>query len=81
MVLFQMIIQIPVRAMAYLFPEHGCDGAGIGGMSITGDSLRDTTGDCARRPEERFCRGLVALLTEPNVDEIAVTVNSAVEVD
>ena len=80
-VLFQMIIQIPVRAMTYLVPEHGYDGAGIDGMSVTSDSLRDTPGDCARRPEERFCRGLVALLTEPHVDEIAVPVNSAVEVD
>jgi hypothetical protein len=67
--------------MTDLFPEHGGDGAGISGMSITGDPLRDTTGDRARGPEERFCCGLVALLTEPNVDEIAITVNSAVEVD
>ena len=81
MVLFQMIIQIPVRAMSYLVPEHGGDGAGISGMPITGDSLRDATGDCARGPEESFCRGLVALLTEPHVDEIAVTINGAVEVD
>src|SRR5215471_16084439 len=75
MVLFQMIIQIPVRAMTDLFPEHDCDGAGISGMSITGDPLRDTTSDGARRPEERFCRGLVARLTEPHVDEIAGTGN------
>jgi hypothetical protein len=81
MVLFQIIIQIPVRAMTYLFPEPGSDGVGIGGMSITGDSLRDTTGDHARRSEERFCRCLVALLAKPNIDEIAVTVNGAVEVD
>jgi hypothetical protein len=50
-------------------------------MSITGDPLRDTPGDRARGPEESFRRHLVALLTEPNVDEIAITVNGAVEVD
>jgi hypothetical protein len=50
-------------------------------MSITRDPLRDTPSDRTRRPEERFRRGLVALLTEPHVDEIAITINGTVQVN
>jgi hypothetical protein len=48
MVLFQMIIQVAVRAMLHDFPKLGFDRAGIGIMPIAGDSRRDTHGDSAR---------------------------------
>jgi len=67
--------------MTYLFPEHGSDGVGIGGMSITGNSLRDTTGDGAGGAKEGFCRCLIPLLTEQDIHQIAVPINRAVEVD
>jgi hypothetical protein len=50
-------------------------------VSITRDPRRDTTGDGARGAKESFRRGLVPLRTKQNIDEIAIPVNGAVEVD
>ena len=63
MVLLQMIIQVVVRAMLHGSPQLGFDRAGIGIVSIAGDSRRDTAGDGACGLEERFRRCFVALLT------------------
>src|SRR5215471_6226577 len=81
MVLLQMIVQVPVGAMTYLTPERGFDGTGISAVSITGDALRDTTRDGARRAEEGFRRGLVARLAQPDIDQIPIPINGPVEVD
>jgi hypothetical protein len=64
MILLQMIVQVTIGAMAHRFPELGFDGAGISVVAITGDSLRDTTRDGARRPEKGCRRGLVTRLVQ-----------------
>src|SRR5918999_5313828 len=81
MVLLEMIIQIPVRAMAHRFPELSFDGAGIGVVSITGDPRRNTISDGACGAKESLCRRLVPLLTEQNIHQVPITINRAVEID
>ena len=65
MVLHQMAPNdyVVARPMTYLFPEHGYDGAGIGVMSIAGDSHRDTPGNNSCRAKEG-CYCLVPLRAE-----------------
>jgi len=74
MVLLLVIIQIPVRAMAHGFPQDNSDGTRIGVGSITGNSLRDTTGDGAGGAKEGFCRCLVPLLTEQDIHEVPISI-------
>src|SRR5262249_2731744 len=80
MVLFQMIIQIAVRAMPHGLSQRSFDSPGIGAMSITGDALRDATGDRARGAEEGFRPCLVLLLPQRDIDEIPLPINGPVEV-
>ena len=54
-----------IRSYDHLgLPEHRFDGSWIGIVSITGDPLRDTTGDSTCGAKKGFCRCLVPLLTE-----------------
>ncbi len=74
MILFQMIIQVTVGAMAYLFPQLGFNGLGIGIMAIAGDPIWDTAGDRACGPKECFCCRAVALLTQLDIDQVPITI-------
>jgi hypothetical protein len=69
-ILFQVIIQVPVGPMAYGFSQLGFAGSRIRIVAVGGDSLRDTTRDCACRAEERFRRCLVPGLTEEDIDQL-----------
>jgi hypothetical protein len=81
MVLLQRVVQTAIRAMMHGFTQLRLDRPGIGAMSITRDPRWNTTGDRARGAKEGSRRRLVPRLTEPHVDEIAIPVNGAVEVD
>ena len=81
MVLFQMIIQIAVRAMSNGLPEHSFDGSWIGIVSITGDPLRDTTGHRTCGAKEGLCSCLVPFLTEPDIHQIPIPIDRPIEVD
>ncbi len=81
MVLLQVIIHIPVRAMAHSFPQDSFEGTGIGVVAITGNSLRDTTGDGAGGAKEGFCRCLIPLLTEQDIHEVPISIDGPVEID
>ena len=81
MVLLQMVVQIAIRAMTHDFSQLRFDRPGIRALSITRDPRWNTTGDRARAAKEGSRRPLVPRLTEPYVDEFALPVNGAVEVD
>jgi len=78
MVLLQMIIQVTVGAMAYPFPQFRSDGSRIGVMAIGGHPCWDTAGDRARGAKEGFRRGLVPCLTQQDIDEVSLAINSTV---
>src|SRR6185295_13453397 len=80
MVLFQMIIQIAVGTMADSLPHHGSDSSGICLMPVGGHLLRKTACGHTGGPKERFRRRAIALLTQPDIDQVAVTINCPVEV-
>src|SRR5262245_25974043 len=80
MVLLQMVVQVEVGAMAHLFSERGFDGTGTGVVSVTGDPLRDPTGDGARGPEKSFRRCLVPLLAQQDIDQIPIAIYGTVEI-
>jgi hypothetical protein len=69
-----VIIQVTVRAMAHFFSQLSFDGPLISIMPIAGDSLGNTSGDSPRGAEECFRRRLVALLTQQDIDEIAIPI-------
>jgi hypothetical protein len=50
-------------------------------VAITGDPLRDMTGDGARGAEDGLGCRLVPLLTEPDIYQIPIPINGPVEVD
>ncbi len=74
MLLLQVIIQVAVGTMTHGFPQLRFDGLGVGVVTITGDSLRDTTGDGARGPEEFFCCRAVTRLTQQDVYQIPIAI-------
>ena len=43
-------------------------------VSITGDSLRDTTGDGVGGAKEGFCRCLVPLITEQHIEQVPIPI-------
>jgi hypothetical protein len=69
-----MIIEVTVGAMEYGVPQLRFEGSGIGIMAISGDPRWDTTGDSARGPEKDFCRGLVPLLAQQDIDQIPIPI-------
>jgi len=80
MVLLEMIIQVTVRAMAYLCPQLSFDSLGIGVMPIGRHPLWHTTGDGPGRAEERFGRHLVTGLAQQHIDEVPVAINRPVQI-
>jgi hypothetical protein len=62
-------------------PQCCFDRPRIGVMAIRGDPLRNTPGDNSRRAKEGFCRCLIPLLTQQNINEISIPINRPVQVD
>lgn len=65
--------------MLHGFPQLRFDGTGIRDMPVGCNALRNTFGDCACGTEECFRRA-VALLTQQDIDEIALAINGTVQV-
>src|SRR5262245_47158575 len=78
MVLLQLISQVAVGAMAYPLPQFGFDGSWIGVMASGGHPLGDTVSDGARGAKEFFRRCLVPCLTQQDIDEVAIAIDSPV---
>src|SRR5512147_2763777 len=80
MVLLEMIVQVAARPVSDSLAEFGPDGAGIGIMTISCHPVRRDAGDCLRRGEECFGRRPIAGLTEPDIDQVAGSVDRPVEI-
>jgi hypothetical protein len=79
MILFQVVIQVAIRAMLHVIPEDMAYGARVGVVAIRGDAVRYHAGARPGGTEECLRRGEVAGVTEAHVHQISVSINRPVE--
>src|SRR5690349_15049964 len=80
MVLFYAVIQVHIRSVYNFISQRLAYCAWIGAMSVGGNRHSNVTNSRKSLLEELFGRFHVSLFTQPRIHQIAVRVNSSVEI-